>query len=124
LQKALIPGELENAQNELKETLEPNEFMGKYNIKFYNYWSKQIKNLLELIQKKNIKEFETQVKNCLTKLDTSKPELAQSMRYFSKLSDGSTFFEDYNSNDSNRIEVPGTSYCRFEEPHVWNRIYI
>ncbi len=35
------------------------------------------------------------------------------MRDFNKISDGSLFFEDYNSNDWNRIEVPATIYSKF-----------
>lgn len=46
------------------------------------------------------------------------------MRNFVKVTDGSTFFEQYNSNDWNRIEIPGTSYRTFEEPKPWQKIYI
>lgn len=60
----------------------------------------------------------------MNNLDTSKKEVIESMKLFSKVTDGSTFFEEYNSSDWPRIEVPGTSYCRFEEPLPWNKVYI
>lgn len=46
------------------------------------------------------------------------------MKEFVKISDASLFFEEYNSNDWNRIEIPGTSYRKFEEPKPWKKLYI
>lgn len=46
-------------------------------------------------------------------LDPKNKDALHQMRDFNKISDGSLFFEDYNSNDWNRIEVPATIYCKF-----------
>jgi hypothetical protein len=42
------------------------------------------------------------------------PNKSNMMKYFTKLSDGSHWFEDYNCSDWTRLEVPGTSYTQFE----------
>jgi hypothetical protein len=57
-------------------------------------------------------------------LDPKNKEGGHQIRDFTKISDGSMFFENYNSSDWNRIEVPATIYCKFEEPLSWNRIFI
>jgi hypothetical protein len=57
------------------------------------------------------------IKTILTNIDPSNREnganLASVMRDFVKVSDGSLFYEEYNSNDWTRIEIPGTSYRKF-----------
>lgn len=48
----------------------------------------------------------TDMKTILANIDPSKkdnPNIANTMRDFTKISDGSTFFEEYNFNDWNRI---------------------
>lgn len=47
----------------------------------------------------------------IANLDPNKSQ--NQMKYFTKLSDGSLWFEEYNCSDWVRLEVPGTSNNRF-----------
>jgi hypothetical protein len=57
-----------------------------------------------------MKELNELVKALMASLD---PNKANMMKYFTKLSDGSHWFEEYNCSDWSRLEVPGTSYNQF-----------
>jgi hypothetical protein len=59
-----------------------------------------------------------------TAIISLEPAKCSMMKFFVKVSDGSTWFEEYNSSDWMRLEVPGTSYTQFEEPQSWNKVYI
>lgn len=114
-------GEAESANDELKQFIAANSLLGKYNQRFNESNRAKINNLLELKQKGLAKELSEQIKAYIAALDPSKSSI---LKYFSKLSDGSYWFEDYNCSDWARLEVPGTSYCQFEEPHPWSKVYI
>jgi hypothetical protein len=47
----------------------------------------------------------------IASLDPSKCNM---MKYFTKLSDGSLWFEEYNLSDWMKLEVPGITYNKFE----------
>lgn len=103
-------GEAEAANDELRQFIAPNPLLGKYNQRFNEGNRAKIAHLLELKQKGQAKELSEQIKAYIAALDPSKASI---LKYFSKLSDGSYWFEDYNCSDWARLEVPGTSYCQF-----------
>ena len=55
---------------------------------------------------------------------TLDPSKCNMMRYFTKLGDGSLWFEEYNMSDWVKLEVPGTIYNKFEPPLPWNKVLI
>ncbi len=46
------------------------------------------------------------------------------MKYFTKLAEGSLWFEEYNMSDWMKLEVPGITYSRFGQPLPWNKVFI
>ena len=98
--------------------------LGKYNLKFILDWKKKIEKLINKVESNDLsmrKDIDLMISN----VDPNqKKTVAASMKKFVKTSDGSTFFEEYNSNDWNRIEIPGTAYRTLEEPKIWRKVYI
>lgn len=52
------------------------------------------------------------------------PSKCNMMKYFTKLSDGSLWFEEYNMSDWTKLEVPGITYNQFEQPLPWHKVFI
>lgn len=61
------------------------------------------------------------IKTAIASLDPSKCNM---MKYFTKLAEGSLWFEEYNMSDWMKLEVPGITYSRFEQPLPWNKVFI
>ena len=100
------------------------DLTGRYNKKFVHDWSNKIIKIINKV-KANDSSFVADIKTIMPYLDpTKKKEVSLKMREFGKISDGSVFFEEYNSKDWNRIEIPGTSYRTFEQPKPWKKVYI
>ena len=105
MQKFYIVGEKENAIKELKRMVSPNDFLGKYNKKFIEDWKSKIVRVINKTESKDT-SVKSDIDTILINLDMTKKENAQNaakMKDFNKISDGSLFLEDYNSNDWNRI---------------------
>ena len=98
-----VAGEKENGLEDLKMMFTERDLMGKYNRKFLkDYHSKIIKIINKL--EANDSSVTADIKVVIQNLDPAKKkDTALSMKEFGKISDGSLFFEEYNSNDWNRI---------------------
>ena len=96
--------------------------LGEYNLKFMVDYKKNIEKLINKVESNDFKKKD--IKFMMRNVDPNREEnqktVAASMKTFVKTSDGSTFFEEYNSNDWNRIEIPGTAYRTLEEPKIWS----
>ena len=98
-----------------------NPFMGKYNVRFYDNYSKKIENIIDMKKRGLHRDVGEEIRKVLESLDPSK---CNTMKYFTKLSDGSLWFEEYNMSDWMKLEVPGILYNKFEQPLPWNKVYI
>ena len=95
--------------------------LGKYNLKFILDWKKKIEKLINKVESNDLsmrKDIDLMMRNVDPNREENQKTVAASMKTFVKTSDGSTFFEEYNSNDWNRIEIPGTAYRTLEEPKI------
>ena len=113
-------GEVEDAMIELEEFTAHNPYMGKYNMRFYENYRNKIEKIIDMKKRGLHRDVGEEIRKVLESLDPSKCN----MRYFTKLSDGSLWFEEYNMSDWMKLEVPGIIYNKFEQPLPWNKVYI
>ena len=85
-------------------------YLGKYNIRFYENYKQKIDNILDMRRRGLHRDVTEEIRRVIAGLDPSKCNM---MRYFTKLSDGSLWFEEYNMSDWVKLEVPGTIYNKF-----------
>ena len=92
--------------------LAPCQSLGNYNKKFIEDWKSKIIRVINKAEARD-RTLSADIQTLLKNLDFSKKDTEIQIKTFDKVSQGSLFFSQYNSNDWNRIEVPGTSYRKF-----------
>lgn len=90
-------------------------------MRFNENYKHKISSIIDLKKRGLHKDVSELIRNTIASLDPSKCNM---MKYFTKLSDGSLWFEEYNMSDWLKLEVPGITYNQLEQPLPWNKVFI